>query len=312
MLMLCMTGLPMFGQVIINSPTTFWTPILPASTNQADYYNDQQTGHPEADIVGNAAHPAAYFQFWNGGTPDPTDGVLGFRVRVGSDRPTPGVFNSVLFIGVDGNGDGALDIFLGVDNSGASAHIKIWDAGSGLNISPNTTTVNSPPGQKVYPQNATNYHFGPVSLTLDPPATDFDLDDDGYTDWFVSFLLPFADVVSEMSRLAGLSINESSLLRFVIATSTQQNALNQDLNGIPKNYNGNLTWEQLGGMNAYVTMIPEPGPGRFAILGALALAWAERSRRRPGGAPVTGPPAGGGERWRAPDPLRQHRPPRAS
>jgi len=277
-----MTGLPLFGQLIINSPTTFWTPILPASTNQADFYDDEQTGRPESDIVGNAAHPAAYFQFWNGGTPDPTDGVLGFRVRVGSDRPTPGVFNSVLFIGVDGNGDGALDIFLGADNSGGSSQIKIWDAGTGLNISPNTTTVNSPPGQKVYPENATNFHFGPVSLTLDPPATDFDLDDDGDTDWFVSFSLPFADVVSEMSRLAGISITESTSLRFVIATSTQQNSLNEDLNGIPKNYNGNLTWEQLGGMSEYVKMVPEPGTGRLTVLGALALGGAARIRRRPG------------------------------
>ncbi|MCX8090880.1 MAG: PEP-CTERM sorting domain-containing protein [Verrucomicrobiae bacterium] len=277
-ILLWLTTLPALAQVIINSPTTNWTPILPASTNQADYYDDEQTGRPESDIVGNALHPAVYFQFWNGGTPSPTDGTLAFRVRVGSDRPQVNQFNSVLFIGVDGDGNGSLDIFLGADNSGSSSHIKIWDAGTGLNISPNTTTVNSPPGQIVYSQNATNFHFGPVSLTLDPPATDFDLDDDGHNDWFVSFSLPFADVVAEMSRLAGISIVETSPLRFVVATSTQQNSLNEDLNGIPKNYNGSLTWDQLGGMSHYVTVIPEPATAALLALGALL--WVGRLRQR--------------------------------
>lgn len=273
-LVLWLAGATALGQVILNSPTTAWTPILPAATNQADYYNDEQTGRPESDIVGNATYPAAYFQFWNGGTPSPTDGTLAFRVRVGSDRPQVNAFNSVLFIGVDGDGNGSLDIFLGADNSGGSSQVKIWDAGTGLNISPNTTTVSSPPGQKVYAQSSTNFHFGPVSLTLDPPATDFDLDDDGDTDWFVSFSLPFADVVSEMSRLAGISITESTALRFVVATSTQQNSLNEDLNGIPKTYNGNLTWEQLGGMSQYVLMVPEPNAAAVLLLGCLLwLGW---------------------------------------
>ena len=263
---------PAIGQLIINSPTTLWEPILPASTNQADYFNDEKTGRPESDLVGNGTHPAAYLKFDNARTPSLTDGTLGFRVRVGSDTPQAGTFDSVLFFGIDGNNDGALDLFVGADNkSGGTKAIKIWDAGTGLNISPNTTTVATPTSQKVYSETSLNFDFSQVSLTIDPTATVFDLDADGSTDRFISFSVPFADVVSEMSRLAGIAVNENSSLRYVVATSTQANSLNEDFNGIPMNFNGALTWEQLGGMSAGL-QVPEPGAGVLSVLGLVVLA----------------------------------------
>jgi len=254
-------------------------PIILGSTNQADYFDDEQTGRPESDLVGNAGHPAAYFNFDNANTPSLTDGTLAFRVRVGSDLPQLGTFDSVLFIGMDGNSDGALDIFLGADNKGGTPEIKIWDAGTGLNISPSTTSVSAPPGQFSYGETSANFDFSQVSATIDPPATIFDLDVDGTTDRFVSFSLPFADVVSEMSRLAGIGISENSVVRFVIATSTQANSLNEDLNGIPKNFTPTLTWAQLGGLSS-PTQLPEPGTGLLAGLGLAAFACFDRFRRQ--------------------------------
>src|SRR5688572_23542175 len=83
----------------MDGPTTHWTVIRYPGTNQVDYFDDQQTGQPEADIVGNSTHAALYLKFDNGATPSTTDGTLGFRVRLGSDLPQAGSFGSVMFIG---------------------------------------------------------------------------------------------------------------------------------------------------------------------------------------------------------------------
>jgi len=265
-----LTTHPAFGQLIINSPTTVWTPIRYSTTNQYDYSNDEQTGRAESDLVGTFRQPALYVQY--NGSPASSNGTLAFRARVGSDLPQAGTFDSVLFVGIDGNSDGKLDLFVGADNSGGSPQIKIWATGPGLNISPNTTTINAPANQKTYAGGSANFDFSAVSLTLDPGATNLDLNADGATDRFVSFSLPFADIVSELSRLAGISINTNTILHYVEGTSTQANSLNEDLNGVPKNYDGTLTWQQLGAYSDPVAAsAPEPGVCALAGLGLAAL-----------------------------------------
>jgi hypothetical protein len=133
----------------------------------------------------------------------------------------------------------------------------------------------------VYNETSVDFDFSPVSLTIDPTATSFDLDADGSIDRFVSFSVPFADFVSEMWRLANLTIDENSSLRFVVATATQANSLNEDLNGIPKNFDGAQTWEQLGGMSPTLH-VPEPGAWVLSVMGlGLVAGRGLLLRRRP-------------------------------
>src|SRR5678816_4288666 len=68
--------------IVPSSPTTGWTAIS-YPTLLPDYSDDQQTGIPEADIVGDLLNPAFYTRFDDAGTPSLTDGNIGFRVRVG-------------------------------------------------------------------------------------------------------------------------------------------------------------------------------------------------------------------------------------
>ena len=263
----------------IDAPTTEWITVRYPGTNQVDYFNDQQTGRPEADIVGNSTHASFYLKFDNGNTSSTTDGTLAFRIRLGSDLPQAGSFGSVLFIGVDGNNDGALDLMLGADQASTTPTIKIWDAGGGLNVSPNSTSITVPINQKTYLETSANYHFAQISLTLDPVASSFDLDSDGTTDHFLSFALPFADLVSELSRLASISVDDTSLFRFVAATSSQDNAINADLNGLPTDYDSNLNWLQLQAMSE-VTGLPEPGTVALLITGLAFAALRYRARGR--------------------------------
>ncbi|PYJ08397.1 MAG: hypothetical protein DME25_01625, partial [Verrucomicrobia bacterium] len=54
----------------------------------------------------------------------------------------------------------------------------------------------------------------------------------GETDFFLSYFVPFADVVSALQTVGVSGVTTNSYFRYVIASSTQPNSLNQDLNGL--------------------------------------------------------------------------------
>jgi hypothetical protein len=265
--------------ILPNSPTTGWTPIA-YPTLLPDYSDDQQTGIPEADIVGDLLNPAFYTRFDDAGTPSLTDGNIGFRVRVGADKSPPG-FAAFMGVGLDANSDGGLDLFLAVENSGNPNRIAIYDAGTGANTGPSTTTINTS-YLFTYTPSATNYDFQPVTATSDPTATSFDLDGDG-TDYFVTWVIPFSDVISALAGQSITGVTQNSVFRYVVGSSNQVNALNQDLGGPNGGTTSGLTWGQLGGIsNPYSgsgTPIPEPDTATLLTLGLVLLAAAARQRR---------------------------------
>lgn len=102
----------------------------------------------------------------------------------------------------------------------------------------------------------------------------------GDPDYYLSFMIDFADLGAFL-RTQSISITDTSALRYVVATSTQHNSLNQDLGGVQGGINSTQTWVQLGGYSALVnasgTTIPEPSG--FAI-GLLALGTLVLRRKR--------------------------------
>jgi hypothetical protein len=262
----------------MDGPTTGWTAVLYASV-QPDWANDQQTGIPEADIVGDLAHPALYTAFDDAGAASLTDGVLGFRVRLGAEKSPPG-FTQVAAVGIDADLDGGLDLFVLVDNGGSVDRIALFDAGSGANTSPSTTTL-SPTGV-VYAETAANYDWSPVDLAIDPAASLLDVDGDGDVDHFLSFAVPFQDVVNRLALLGLPNVDQDTPLQYVFGTSTQANALNQDLGGPQGGTTSISTWAELGAtspiLSASGTPVPEPGTGFLLGLGLLGLGRARRRR----------------------------------
>jgi hypothetical protein len=237
--------------VDVTSPTTGWTAIQYANSSP-DPSNDQQTGSSEGDIVGNAAHPSVYTTFGDGNTPSLTDGAIAFRVRVGADA-SPAGFKAALFVGIDANNDGALDLFVGVNNSGSADSVAIWNPGAGLNVSPSTTTIVSTPLVS-YTPTAANYNWTQVSTTIDPTVgTATDLDGGGKPDYFLTFSVNFADVVTQLSAKGINGIDQNSAFSYVISTATQANSLNQDLNGVDKNYDPAAIWSALGVVSNQMT-----------------------------------------------------------
>lgn len=270
--------------VDLAAPTTSWTPII-YSNNNPDPSNDQQTGASEGDIVGNAQHPSAYMMFGDAGTPSLTDGTLGFRIRLGADT-NPAGFKTALFVGIDANMDGKLDLFLGVNNSGSADTIGIWNPGAGLNVSPNTTSIVSTPLVS-YVITASNYYWNAVTTTNDPSVgTATDLDGGGKNDYFLGFAIPFSDIVAQLGAI-GIPFDQNSTLTYVIATATQANSLNQDLNGVGAGYDASLTWSQLGVLSDPMTAgglaaVPEISPTLsvgLLLLAVIAQRGFARARR---------------------------------
>ena len=146
-----------FATLLISGPTTAWTPILYGPGNVPDDVDDEQTGFKESELVGNLSHASFYTQFDNGGTPSLTDGTLAFRIRL-AENQSQATFDRAAFVGLDADLDGDLDLFDGVNNSGSADSIAIWSPGTGLNISPNTTSIQSPALQ-TYTQTTGNYHW---------------------------------------------------------------------------------------------------------------------------------------------------------
>ena len=268
--------------MVIDSSTADWTKIT-YGTNNPDPYLDQQTGLKSGDLVGNASDPSFYTKFDNAGTPSLTDGTLAFRVRLNEVKNySKLVFDYSLFVGIDADRNGSLDLFVGIDNSpSGGGTLSIWNPGTGANTGPSTTTIVSPALRTYAETNGVNYHYALVTAAMDPTATTFDVDGGGKTDAFLSFCLPFADIVSFLSG-KGISIDQNSAINYVMATSTQNNSLNMDLNGVNGGTSSTMTFAQLGGVadtfSPSGVAVPEPAAALLFGIGGMG-AWLLRRNK---------------------------------
>jgi len=269
--------------VISDTDTGGWISI----SGNYDYLSDQQTGQPSSDIVGGSGgsynlYDAGFFTNWDPGTPSTTDGTLGFRVRLddhdGNNTPA---YNGFLWVGIDADTNGSIDVFVGVDKQGNSSKVAIYDAGTDPNTSPSTTSIAQNAYYSTDAVSGTNYSYRAVNFLSDGGTTnDITTTTSGEIDYYISFTVEFSRVVTFLNT-QGISINDSTPLRYVVATATQGQSLNQDLGQLPKNFDGVQTWEQLGGfsptMSATGMVVPEPST---MFLGACALPFLFRRRRR--------------------------------
>jgi len=271
------------AMILVAGDNSGWTAIDYPIVTTPDDPNDQQTGIAEGDIVGNnTGDPAVLTNFDDNGTPGALDdGYIGFRVRLGEDKPPPG-FTSFFGVGMDANADGAIDLFLGVDNAsgGGTDQLGIFLPGGGANTSPNTTTIITTP-LVAYAENDPiydNYDFSTVTA-IDPLEVNTDLDGGGNEDYYLTFVIPFDDIVAQLGIL-GITFDENSTVQYVFGTSTQPNALNQDLAGPNGGTTSGLTWDQLGAISleysASGTPVPEPSTALLLGLGLASLAAARR------------------------------------
>ena len=243
-------GLLTTGEILL--PTTSLTSATPWTTvftgSNYDFSNDMQAAGG-ADLIGSDGHGALYTNFDDKGTTGTSDDMLAFRVRLTDGGSS---FSKVVFVGMDVNADGALDAFVGVDNQGGTPLLRIWDAGTGANISPSTTSVVTTTYS--YAETTANYAFTAVSSTSDPNWNGVtDIDGGGGTDYFVSWQISFADLSTHLGTQGISGVTKDTTIQYMFATSTQNNALNSDIGGVNGGVSSSLTWGDLGAMSAPVS-----------------------------------------------------------
>jgi hypothetical protein len=265
--------------VQVNDPSTLWQ----AFPGNYDFAGDQQAGSPAGDIVGTTSNPGFFTTFNSNGLASNTDGTLGFRIRLdaaGGPANKP-AFDRVAWVGIDADLNGSIDMFMGANFQGSRSELSIRDVGSGLNNSPNSTSVSSTAAY-TYTPGALNYDYRMVNYMLDGGTTnDITTNTTGDPDYYLSFFMPLQDIVNFLIT-KGIYITDNSPLRYVLATSTQANNLNQDIGGIMGSTNSTSTWGQLGAFTPTITgsgtVIPEPGSALILASGVLLLMRRRRVR----------------------------------
>lgn len=243
---------------VTDNVSTFSTLETPWGTTLSDVNWDQQTGQGADDFVGDGT--SGYYGFYyKYGQISSVDSMV-FRVRLNVVATS---FTGNLRIGVDGDGDGDVDLFFGVSTGqGQTPEIVFQDPSAGkTNVSPSTSGL-----AKAYGTIATttsNYSYvqaddGSTFATGNGAGTP-------NADTFLTFSLPFSTFKSALeARLSGVTITIDSLVRFLAFTSTQGNAVNQDVYGLGAlsvTSNDNLRFDQGGGFTNYYSssgaVIPE-------------------------------------------------------
>jgi hypothetical protein len=287
----CLGGVKSAAQTAVSvTDTTGWNAWTKADlTLMGDPIVDQQTGQGADDFASDATY-AAFFQ--KAGTIGGVDHLL-FRARFDKyDGPDQWGNGGNWGVGMDVNGDGALDLIMMMSESSGNVNnrtrtIRWGDPGTGANTSPSTTTWTFPTQTAI--NLVTNTTYDGVQ------APDSNLN--GNPDLLLSFAVSFANLqaaVRTYTPFTTFTMTYDTRLSYIGFTSTQANALNQDLFGTSGNTNSSLTWAELGAItgpaNAF-GIVPEPAT--YAQMAALLLAGGVVAwrRRRTNGAAVTSGPA---------------------
>ena len=256
---------------MLDTASTVWNPVLYATSESS---LDQQSGQSSLDIVGNADNPSFYIKLYGAGNPNLRNGVLAFRVRLNSvkNEKKP-AYDRVLQVGIDANLDGALDLFVGVDHSANHDYIAIWRAGLDANISPDTFSVDTTPVLTYASLLGDNYQFAEVTSLLDPDAQTFDVDGGGNPDWFLSFSINFADIVTVLSD-RNIAVDQNTHFGYVVSTALKADGAQQDILGIDSSLSASTSWLDLGASSVPITPVgamPEPATGTLIIFGFLGM-----------------------------------------
>jgi hypothetical protein len=323
-LALILLSMPMSAAIVtspfINSSTTlgYWHPILipgtavTASYGVGDFADDQQTGQQadnSSDIVGNTqlttagSDPGAYIAF-HGEVGQNPDGMLAFRVRLGAQSTSPsGYYKDVVHFGIDGDGNGTIDIYVSyVNNSGNASigSIKIYKsdwanqpiAGHVVGDSPNSSTPAGTNSYSIAAVENSTFSYKPVVTNVSTAGTNhggtgavLDVDLDTKQDYFLSYAISWSTLAAQMQTLSGVTVNPNSL-RFFVATARQDNQINQDIYGLKGDFTTaqkDMTWTQLGlitGTYSLDDIVTTPEPGTIGLCGAALLGvWALQRRK---------------------------------
>jgi hypothetical protein len=283
--------------VVSVADTTGWTPWKRSNGSViTDVEADQQTGQKTDDFIGNATTYA--FQ-QKAGTIGGTDYVL-LRARMSDFQGENQVGGNGINLGVgfnlDNSANGSIDLVMVMSKKNqTNATLQFGTPGTGANDGPSTTSWSFPTQTAVtlnlynpstpnpslatfYVQNATAVDGVKLNTANNQ--------NDAWVTFGVSFatLQNAARTVSNNSAFANYTVTYSTPISMIGFTSTQNNALNQDLAGVTGGVGSQaslLTFAALGASTAPTTINPVPEPSSLLMVPALlAPAFLVLRRRR--------------------------------
>ncbi|WOH37806.1 putative Ig domain-containing protein [Thalassotalea fonticola] len=207
----------------LGGASSAWKAIMKGSN--FDPNGDTQAGAEAVELVGDADHSVLYTLYDDQGTVTNADDSIAYRIRLGGTKDS-----AVYVIGIDANLDGKIDLFLNANGKQNGRAIEFVDPGNGANISPNTTSMENNSSFEIA-YTGLNYNFDSVQ-TIDGNSVTTDIGPNGKLDHFISFEFPFSDLQTEMVNIAGLNVDENTIMQYILVSLTQSSSINGDVGGI--------------------------------------------------------------------------------
>ncbi|MFA6287642.1 MAG: hypothetical protein WC661_09690 [Opitutaceae bacterium] len=318
----CATGLVSAqAQTVSVADSTGWIAWNSGLTGNflSDPGADQQTGQGTDDYIGNASTPAMMQQAgYLASDTGQTNKLIFFRARMGKYSASGfGAGNGAnLSLGIDLTNNGSLDLIMDLNVKGSVAKIEFAAPGTGANTGPSTTSWGNFFGAITLDASTYDYRSATATdgITLNSNGTSgVPTDQNGDTassyaaNAWVTFAISYANLQNAIRLYATetgtdfstYTLYEVSFLSFIGFTSTQGNAINQDLLGTEGNTNSTMTFAELGVSTTYIRPGGDPVPEPAAVfqlgglLGTGLLVWAWR-RRKAGRAPESAGTAASG------------------
>ncbi len=277
---LCAIGSAL-AQVTVSQTTLtgFSVPNSVSGTPMTEATYDQQTGQGADDFVGDGV--GGYYGFYYAATQTNfgtgAENAMVFRFRLNAVATS---FTGNIRLGVDGNMDGKVDLYFGISTGQGQTPAIVFQNPTGTapdaNTSPNTSALGTVYGSIA--TNTTNF-----SYIQAPDGSQYHTNKVAQPnpDMWLTFALPFSTFASVLGTQTGTTIDWNfTYLAYVAFSSTQGNAVNQDVYGIPKITStnpttgaqwGDLAYNQGGGFTEYRSGSgrPVPEPATYLQLGAL-------------------------------------------
>ncbi len=256
----------------LNFYTYTWTPLTVAGSGGGyllDPAADQQTGQIEDDFVSSASTPGFFMRYGNvPGVGAANEASIAFRFLMNkvyfNNQGVP-TFGGLASIGMDSNGDGAIDIVFTVVGKNQSNGINYQLPGTGANVSPSTTSLGSNVLLSAF--NSSNFDYRVADNTIYPGWTQVSTEPDAV----ITFALSFTNINTALAAAGKAPITASTMLRFIAFTSTQGNSINQDVYG-STGISGAVRFDAPGGGFTELTDAtgrPIPEPATWFSLAAL-------------------------------------------
>ncbi|MCF7689104.1 MAG: PEP-CTERM sorting domain-containing protein [Cephaloticoccus sp.] len=264
--------------------TTGWTAWQTAGNAlMTDAVADQQTGQGQDDFAGDNAY--AGFQ-QKAGLMSSVDTIM-YRARM--EKYDSKGFGGSWELGMDIDGDGRLDLVMKMSDKNGQT-LSFAQPGTDLNQSPSTTSFGSFAGAITL--DATTYNYQNATAADGGKVTGTPTKDDNA---WVTFAISFANlqtairtyaISSSGANLTGYTLGYGSTISYIAFTSTQGNAINQDLFGTTGNLSSVLTWAELGAISGPLNaggVVPEPATflqlGMLLFAGVGIMVWRRRKDR---------------------------------